>query len=135
MQLQSHRRGAIERKMFVAAKKTAQEQLCFLNIHILQPRQSQATPPPLLLGLVRLVCGEEGHTVGPEVGVEVSGLVETPTAHLADQIPLSVLALRLRGGGRGAVGRAVSARGAAFRVAVGVPHSVSDEAVPAKRTG
>ena len=92
-------------------------------------------PAPLLLGLVRLVCGEEGHAVGPEVGVEVRGLVETPAAHFAAQIALPVLAQRLgRGGGR-AVRRAVSARGAAVCVALGVPDAVSDEAVPAEGAG
>lgn len=73
--------------------------------------------------------------MGPEVGVEVRGLVETPAAHLAAQIPLSVLAQRLRGGGGRAVGRAVSAWGATVGVALGVPHAVSDEAVPAERAG
>lgn len=82
------------------------------------------------------MCGEEGHAVGPEVGVEVSGLVETPAAHSAAQVPVSVLSLRLRrGGSRGAVRRAVGAGGAAVRVALGVPHSVSDEAVPAEGAG
>lgn len=101
------------------------------------PSVSDDLPRPLppLLGLVRLVCGEEGHTVGPEVGVEVRGLVETPAAHLANQIPVAVLSLRQRGGGGRAVRRAVSAGGAAVRVALGVPHSVSDEAVPAERAG
>lgn len=91
--------------------------------------------PHLLLGLVCLVCGEEGHAVGPEVGVEVRGLVETAAAHLAAQIPLAVLTLRLRGGGRRTVGRAMSARGAAVCVGLGVPHAVSDKAVPAERAG
>lgn len=88
-----------------------------------------------LLGLVCFVCGEEGHAVGPEVGVEVRGLVETPPAHLAAQIPFSVLAQHLRGGGGRAVRRAVSAGGAAVRIAVGVPHAVCDEAVPAEGAG
>lgn len=113
----------------------------FINIHIVQPRSSVVTsdssspPRPPLLGLVCFVCGEEGHAVGPEVGVEVRGLVETPAAHLAVEIPVSVLALPLRGAGGGAVRRAVSAGGAAVRVALGVPHSVSDEAVPAEGAG
>lgn len=99
-------------------------------------RQLQTTPPPLLLGLVRLVCREEGHAVGPEVGVEVRGLVESPAAHLAAQVSVSVLALCLRRtGGWRAVWRAVGAGGAAVRVALGVPHSVSDETVPAERAG
>lgn len=96
--------------------------------------QSQRTRHPLL-GLVCFVCGEKGHAVGPEVGVEVRGLVKTPAANLAAQIPLSILAQCLRGGSRGAVRRAVSSRGAAVRIALGVPHAVSDEAVPAKRAG
>lgn len=142
MQLQSHRRGDIESKS-VVAKKTAQEQLCFNNIHILQPLpfpsvitlESQTTRPLLLLRLICLMCGEESHAVGPEVGVEVRGLVETPAAHLADEIPVCVLTLRLgRGAGRG-IWRAVSARVAAVRVALGVPHSVSDKTVPAERAG
>lgn len=70
--------------------------------------------------------------MGPEVGVEVRGLVETPAAHLAAQVPVSVLALSLGGGGGGAVRGAVSAGGAAVGVALGVPHSVGDEAVPAE---
>lgn len=99
-------------------------------------RRLQTTPPPLLLRFVRLVCGEEGHTVGPEVGVEVSGLVETPATHLAAQVSVSILALRLWGGGSGrAVRRAVGTGCAAVCVALGVPHSVSDEAVPAERAG
>lgn len=70
--------------------------------------------------------------MGPEVGVKVSGLVKMPTAHPAAQIPLSILALCLRGGGRGAVWRAVSPGVAPFCIALGVPHSMGDEAVPAK---
>lgn len=73
--------------------------------------------------------------MGPEVGVEVRGLVETPAAHLAAQVPLSVLAQRLRGGGGRAVRGAVNSRGAAVCVALGVPHAVSDEAVPAEGAG
>lgn len=38
---------------------------------------------PLLQGFVRFVCREEGHPVGPKVGVEVRGLVKAPAAHLA----------------------------------------------------
>lgn len=118
------------------------------NIHILRPLGSvESGPlllvadvlvseaPPPLLGLVSLVGGEEGHAVGPEVGVEVRGLVETPAAHLAAQVPLPVLALGLRGGRRRAVGRARRARGAAVHVALGVPNAVSDEAVPAQGAG
>lgn len=81
------------------------------------------------------MCSEEGHAVGPEVSVEVRGLVETPAAHLAAQVAIAVLAQRLRGGGRREVGGVVSARGAAFGVAVRVPHAVRDEAVPAEGTG
>lgn len=95
-------------------------------------------PRPLflpLLGLVCFVCREEGHAVGPEVSVEVRGLVETPAAHLAAQVAIAVLAQRLRGGGRREAGGVVSARGAPFGVAVGVPHAVGDEAVPAEGTG
>lgn len=99
---------------------------------------TRGSPPPLFLFLLGLVCfvrGEEGHAVGPEVGVEVRGLVETPPAHLAAQIPFSVLAQCLRGGGRRAVGRAVSTGGAAVCIALGVPHAVRDEAVPAEGAG
>lgn len=154
MQIQSHRRGATEGNCLWWLKKekkyttTAQEQLCFINIHILQYRPPQPWPlgrlsvsfrrprPPLLLGLVRLVCREEGHAVGPEVGVEVRGLVESPAAHLAAQVSVSVLALCLRRTGSGrAIWRALGARGPAFRVALGVPHSVSDETVSAERAG
>lgn len=72
--------------------------------------------------------------MGPEVGVEVRGFVKTPAAHLTAQVPVRVLALRQwRGGGR-AVGGAVGARGAAVRVALGVPYAVGDEAVPAQGT-
>lgn len=115
---------------------------CSLSSSIVTPPErliggdlSVSFDPAPLLGLVRLVCGEEGHAVGPEVSVEVRGLVETPAAHLADQVPISVLALRLRGAGGRAVGRGVGALGAALRVAVGVPHAVSDEAVPAEGAG
>lgn len=121
-----------------------------INIHFLPPPCSGVTPDSSLwldlvslrgpahlslLGLVRLVCGEEGHAVGPEVGVEVRGLVETSAAHLAAQIPVPVLAQRLGGGGRRAVRRAVGTRGAPFCVTLGVPHAVSDEAVPAEGAG
>lgn len=81
------------------------------------------------------MCGEEGHAVGPEVGVEVCGLAETSAAHFAAQVPVSVLAQRLRGGGGGAVRRGVDPHGAAVAVALGVPHAVGDEAVPAERAG
>lgn len=88
--------------------------------------------PPTPSGLVRLVCGEEGHAVGPEVGVEVGGLVEAPAAHLAAQVAVAVLPL-LRGGGGGAQRGALGA--AALRLARGVPHPVGDEAVAAERAG
>lgn len=96
---------------------------------------SPVSGDPSLLGLVRLVCGEEGHAVGPEVRVEVRRLVETPAAHPAAQVPVSVFALRQRGRGEGGVWRAGSAGAAALRVALRVPHSVSDETVSAERAG
>lgn len=73
--------------------------------------------------------------MGPKVGVEVRGLVKTPAAHLAAQVPISVLTLRLGGAGGRAVGGVVGARGAAVGVALGVPHAVGDEAVPAEGAG
>lgn len=73
--------------------------------------------------------------MGPEVSVEVRGLVETPSAHPAAQVPVSVLAQRLRGGGGRAVRGAVGAGVAALRLALRVPDAVSDEAVPAERAG
>lgn len=69
----------------VAKKKLHRKQLCFrINIHVVQPLssimildsllwlicKSQEAALPLL-GLVCFVCGEEGHAVGSEVGVEV----------------------------------------------------------------
>lgn len=129
----------------MVAKKNCTGSSCFISgstfifysssIKTLDSSSVSLRGPPLLLGLVCLVCGEEGHAVGPEVGVEVRGLVETPAAHLTAQVPLSVLALRLRGAGGRAGRRAVSARGAAIRVALGVPHAVGDEAMPAQRAG
>lgn len=46
---------------------------------------------PFLLGLVRLVGREERHAVGPEVCVQVRGLVETPAAHFTDQVSVPFL--------------------------------------------
>lgn len=153
MQLKLHRRGAIDRvKLFMVAKKnctgsssvSCQDQHSYSTASLLRydPRLLVVDvllvtggPTLPLLGLVCFVCGEEGHAVGPEVGVEVRGLVETPAAHLAAQIPLSVLGQCLRRGGGRAVRRAVSARGAAVGIALGVPHAVSDEAVPAEGAG
>lgn len=152
MQIQSHRRGATEGNCLWWLKKEKKRSIrrlhrsscvsstfIFYSIALLSrdPSVSFRRPrPPLLLGLVRLVCREEGHAVGPEVGVEVRGLVESPAAHLAAQVSVSVLALCLRrtGGGR-AIWRALGAGGAAVRVALGVPHSVSDETVSAERAG
>lgn len=99
------------------------------------PPPSGDSPRPPLLGLVCLVCSEEGHSVGPEVRVEVRRLVETPPAHPAAQVPVSVLALRQGGSGEGSVRRARGAGAAALRVALRVPHSVGDEAVPAEGAG
>lgn len=89
--------------------------------------------PPPLLRFVRLVCGEEGHSVGPEVCVEVRGLIEAPAAHPAAEV--SVLSVGLRGGAGGAVRRTVRPLGATLPVAMGVSHSVGDEAVAAQRAG
>lgn len=109
MQLQSHRRSAIDRvKVLMVTKKTALEQLSFIDIHFLHLQVSVERdapfnhesvlegPPPSLLGLVCLVGGEEGHAMGPEVSVEVRGFVKTPAAHLTAHVPVRVLALRQR---------------------------------------
>lgn len=95
---------------FPKKKKKLRRKQLFFDIHILQSllpvvdhlsgKKSPACPSPLLLGLVCFVCGEEGHAVGPEVRVEVRGLVKTPPAHLAAQVAVSVLRQGLRGGGR-----------------------------------
>lgn len=71
--------------------------------------------------------------MGPEVGVEVRGLVETPSTYPAAQVAVSILAKRLRGASGRAIGGAVGAGVAALRLALCVPNAVSDKAVPAER--
>lgn len=68
--------------------------------------------------------------MGPEVGVEVRGFVKASATHLTAQIPVSIFGRSLRGDGRRAGQRAVRAGGAAFRVALGFPHAMGNEAVP-----